>query len=197
MREPGSRFVSAWHYRCHHPNYDCFNVNKQFKLVRSGKAKKYTFDDYCRMPEYQNIMIKMFVRDKFPYGDYGEITDADLVKGKANLDRFVFVGMNEMYDTSMVLLADALDLKMTPADFDKERSANRPAAYKDFINHLHKNSTLQDEINEANKYDIGLYHHARKKFCGQLRSSSALLHPMLDIELDQRNVCLDLWKEVP
>lgn len=43
----------------------------------------------------------------------------------------------------MVLLADALDLPMTPADFDKERSTNRPKAYKDFMEHLHTNSTLQ------------------------------------------------------
>jgi len=47
------------------------------------------------------------------------------------------------YDTSMVLLADALDLPMTPADFDKERSTNRPLAYKDFMAQFQSNTTLQ------------------------------------------------------
>ena len=75
MRDPRTRFVSAWHYRCHHPNYDCFGVRKAFKAVRSGGTKKYTFDEYCAMPEYQNIMVKMLVKDKFPYGNYGELTE--------------------------------------------------------------------------------------------------------------------------
>ena len=26
VREPLSRVVSAWHYRCHNPNWDCFHV---------------------------------------------------------------------------------------------------------------------------------------------------------------------------
>lgn len=143
MRDPATRFISAWHYRCHNPNYDCFGIRKQFKAIRSGKARKFSFDEYCEMAEYQNIMIKMLVKDKFPYGDYGELTEEDMETGKANLDKFVFVGMNEMYDTSMVLLAEALDLPMTPADFDKERSTNRPKAYKDFMALLQTNTTLQ------------------------------------------------------
>jgi hypothetical protein len=77
LRDPRTRFVSAWHYRCHHPNYDCFGVRKAFKAVRGGGAKKYTFDEYCAMPEYQNIMVKMLVKDKFPYGNYGVLTEVN------------------------------------------------------------------------------------------------------------------------
>jgi hypothetical protein len=39
---------------------------------------------------------KMLVKDKFPYGDYGELTVEDMEEGKRNLDKFVFIGMNEM-----------------------------------------------------------------------------------------------------
>ena len=50
----------------------------------------------------------MFARDKFPYGQYGELTNMDLEKAKKNLLRFSFVGINEMFDTSLVLLAEAV-----------------------------------------------------------------------------------------
>jgi hypothetical protein len=117
----------------------------------------------------------------------------DLAVGKARIDQFVFVGMNEMYDTSMVLLADVLGIPLVPSDFDKERTANRPKAYHDFMVMLHTNATLQAEIEWANQYDIGLYEHGRAKFCEQLRQSAALVHPMIEAELDKQNVCLDFW----
>jgi len=117
----------------------------------------------------------------------------DLEIGKSRLDQFVFVGMNEMYDTSMVLLADVLGIPLVPSDFDKERAANRPKAYHDFMAMLTTNATLQAEIEWANQYDIGLYEHGRAKFCEQLRHSAALVHPMIEAELDKQNVCLDFW----
>ena len=49
---------------------------------------------------------------------------AELERGKQVIDQFVFVGMNEMYDTSIrVLLADALrdSHVVEPSDFDKAR----------------------------------------------------------------------------
>ena len=45
----------------------------------------------------------------------------------------------------------------------------------------------------ANHLDIGVYEHGRKLFCSRLAASSALVHPMIETELDQKNVCLDLW----
>lgn len=122
-----------------------------------------------------------------------DLAQRDLAAGQARLDQFVFVGMNEMYDTSMVLLADVLGIPLVPADFDKERAANRPKAYHDFVAVLNTNSTLQAEIEEANQFDIGLYEHGRAKFCEQLRVSAALVHPMIEAELDKQNVCLDFW----
>jgi hypothetical protein len=65
MRDPVTRFISAWFYRCHNPNYDCFGVRKSFKAIRSGKSKRYSYDDYCTMPEYQNIMIKVWCQVLF------------------------------------------------------------------------------------------------------------------------------------
>ena len=109
------------------------------------------------------------------------------------IDQFVFGGMNEMSDTSMVLLADALQIPMQPSDFDKERTANRVKAYASFLGELKTNTTLQREIHEANAIDIGIYEHARAKFCESLRTSPALVHPMIETELDSGNICFDLW----
>ena len=108
------------------------------------------------MAEYQNIMTKMLVKDKFPYGNYGPLGVEDLIKGKRAIDQFAFVGFNEMYDTSMVLLAEALQIPLQPSDFDKERTANRVKAYSNFLKELKQNSTLQQEIHDANALDIGI-----------------------------------------
>lgn len=56
----------------------------------------------------------MLVKDKFPYTDCGPLGPQDLEQGKRNLDKFVFVGLNEMYDTSMVLLGEALAIPLQP-----------------------------------------------------------------------------------
>ncbi len=73
-------------------------MNKRAKdlPLRMFQARRRTFEEYCGMREYQNIMLKMLVKDKFPYTDCGELTRADLQRGIEILDQFVFIGMNEM-----------------------------------------------------------------------------------------------------
>lgn len=137
----------------------------------------------------------MFARDKFPYGQYGELTDVDLAEAKKNLLRFTFVGINEMFDTSLVLLAEALRITLEPQDFDKERTALRATEYSRFLVHLEGNSTLQRRIRDVNRLDMALYNFARQIFCTTLENSEALEHPMIEVELDQRNVCFDIWRE--
>jgi hypothetical protein len=88
----------------------------------------------------------------------------------------------------MVLLAEVLGIPLEPSDFDKERTSNRPTAYLAFNRMLKTNSTLQAEIATANALDIGVYEHGRSLFCDRLRRSSALVHPMIETELDQKNV---------
>ena len=52
----------------------------------------------------------------------------------------------------------------------------------------------QAGIERANHLDIGLYEHGRKLFCDKLRTSAALVHPMIETELNDKNVCLDFWE---
>ena len=85
LRDPLTRYVSAWHYRCHNPNYDCFGVRKEFAAIRYGRSRKKSFDEYLAMAEYQNIMTKMLALDKLPYGNYGELDHLHLKKAKERL----------------------------------------------------------------------------------------------------------------
>ena len=59
---------------------------------RYGRKKKKSFDEYCAMREYQNIMTKMLALDKLPYGDYGELTSKHVQSAKQRLLQFAFVG---------------------------------------------------------------------------------------------------------
>lgn len=67
FRNPVSRLLSAWFYRCHTPNNDCFQVRPYFKLIHEGKLPKVDFDEYIEMNEYQNIQTRMLGADSFPY----------------------------------------------------------------------------------------------------------------------------------
>ena len=61
------RILSAWFYRCHTPNDDCFNVRAYFKSIRAGLIPKVTYAEYIEMPEYSNIQSRMLGADSFPY----------------------------------------------------------------------------------------------------------------------------------
>jgi len=67
FREPISRLLSAWFYRCHTPNNDCFQVRPYFKEIGQGKLPQVKFPEYAEMVEYQNIQTRMFGADSFPY----------------------------------------------------------------------------------------------------------------------------------
>jgi hypothetical protein len=62
-----TRLLSAWFYRCHTPNNDCFQVRPEFKEIAAGQRPKVTFEEYIEMPEYQNIQSRMLGADSFPY----------------------------------------------------------------------------------------------------------------------------------
>lgn len=69
MRHPVSRLVSAWFYRCHSPNSDCFQVRPEFKLIKQKKKPKAIFPEYLEMTEYNNILTRMLGAGSFPYKD--------------------------------------------------------------------------------------------------------------------------------
>ena len=89
-----SRILSAWFYRCHTPNDDCFNVRAYFKSIRAGLIPKVTYAEYIEMPEYSNIQSRMLGADSFPYRN---VTVDDEVSGiplLLNTQYIVHVYMN-------------------------------------------------------------------------------------------------------
>lgn len=99
-----------------------------------------------------------------------------------------------MYDSSLVLMSELLQIPLLPQDFDKERTQERPVAYVRFAEKLSQNSTLQAGVEAANSLDMALYEFGRQLFCRQLMGSVALEHPMIETELDRKNICLDVWQ---
>jgi hypothetical protein len=62
-----NRLLSAWFYRCHTPNNDCFQVRPYFKDIYEKRLPKVKFPEYIEMIEYQNIITRMLGADSFPY----------------------------------------------------------------------------------------------------------------------------------
>ena len=79
LRNPVSRVVSAYGYRCHSPNNDCYRVRDEYcqsgQLSRkecgpSTSSKVWSFEEYLELPEYHNIFTRMFglgSKGTFPY----------------------------------------------------------------------------------------------------------------------------------
>jgi hypothetical protein len=57
------RYISGFFYRAHSPNWDRFNIRPGYFLKDPTYPFKFSFEDYLEMPEYQNILVKMFSRD--------------------------------------------------------------------------------------------------------------------------------------
>lgn len=63
IRHPMTRYISGFFYRAHSPNWDRFNIRPGYFLKDPTYPFKFSFEDYLAMPEYQNILVKMFSRD--------------------------------------------------------------------------------------------------------------------------------------
>ena len=90
IRDPVERVKSAFYYRCHNPNMDCYHVRESYCQLRkksSGecgegvegpKGKVWTFDEYLELPEYHNIFTRMFggaPNGIFPYTADSPVTE--------------------------------------------------------------------------------------------------------------------------
>ena len=56
---------------------------------------KFSFEDYLKMPEYHNILVKRIALDKFPYFN-ATLTKKELKASKDCLSKFLVVGINEV-----------------------------------------------------------------------------------------------------
>lgn len=205
LRDPVSRVVSAWHYRCHSPNFDCYDVPgaakwalqarfaKKWKLPDSAKGwtppPNVTFSEYVSSwPQYHNIQTRMLGKDTFPYASV-PVDGTDLLVAKRVLDaKFALVGLFELFDHSVALLAHFAGIPLVADDFTRVR-ASHSSAYNAFTAALRQRPSLVALIRQANTYDHQLHDYARERLCRDLRKADLLgrpcpsgPHPLADAE---------------
>ena len=162
LREPTSRLLSAFYYRGHSPNNDFFQVRPYFKDIRDGKLPKVLFPEYIEMPEYQNIMTRMFGADSFPYKNV-TITDKVFEAAVDALDHMYFIAIQEVYDVSVKVMLREFNMTHLDIPIEKERDQSVSKKVTEEKMLIKSNVTLMNRVRENNKYDVHLYSLAVSK----------------------------------
>ena len=128
LRDPVSRYLS--HYN-HHINY---------------KKDNMPFEKWMENPRQSNFQVKFLANED------------NLSKAKEILEnKFLFVGLAEEFDISLILMKHLLFL---PASFNiKYQKRNISSGYK--LNKKNLSPDILDKIKEKNKLDILLYKHVK------------------------------------
>mmetsp|Transcript_45679 Transcript_45679/g.92208 ORF Transcript_45679/g.92208 Transcript_45679/m.92208 type:complete len:515 (+) Transcript_45679:73-1617(+) len=184
IRHPMTRYISGYFYRAHSPNWDRFNIRPGIFSKHPTYPFKFSFDDYLAMPEYHNILVKMFSRDAFPYFN-ATLTQQDLDLSIKRLDTFVVVGLNEAYDASVQLLLALLGVTL------RDDQIHLPAAmtstysgdHEKFKAEVRDDHTLAARIQDANSVDAQLFEWSVDVFCKKLCAKQL-------IKFDKRGVCV-------
>lgn len=187
VRDPVSRVVSAWHYRCHNPNFDCFDVPGAAKWgaqIRRARGKpllrdqilpssNVSFTSYLGWPQYHNIQTRMLGRDEFPYASV-QLDNFDLRRALDILDRkFALVAVFELFDHSLALLSDLAGVSLNLIDFNRVRASHSDSYYT-FKRAFHGNASLIARVKAANQLDLQLHSYARARLCKELAAANLL-----------------------
>jgi len=181
LREPTSRLLSAWFYRCHSPNADCYQVRPEFKLIKNGQLPQVTFDQYLDMPEYNNIQTRMLGADSFPYRNV-TITREIFNAAVDAVDNAYFVGLQEAYEISVKLMMRELNLHSNSTKGDppilKERDNTVSKSIKANKAAILGNKALMKRIGDINNWDRHLYRVATERFCQTVKKYPDLLQQL-------------------
>ena len=196
VREPVSRVVSAWHYRCHNPNFDCFHVPgaTQWRDRKKdpdwylkapngttassssvGGGDYVTFREFLDLPHYHNIQTRMLAKDRFPYDVTPVSADDVFAAIDVATSTFAVVGVFELFDHSVALLAAMAGVPVAAADFERVRATHSPQ-YAAFSDALRRDDGLARAAFDANRHDATLHVWASSRLCAQLRH-----HGLLDL----------------
>ena len=183
IRHPMTRYISGFFYRAHSPNWDRFGLRPGYFSRDPTYPFKFSFDDYLQMPEYKNILVKMFAKDKFPYFN-ASLNIVDLQLAKDRLSKFLVVGINEAYDASVQLL-----LSLTGVTTLRDDQIHLPPAmtstyaedYEAFKKRAKSETALRDKIQAANNLDIELYQWAVGIFCKKLQGRQLLSYDKIGL----------------
>ncbi len=161
IRDPIERVVSQY-------NYVRFRDDHSHYLSEIVNEKKMSIKDYVRSgicDEVNNGMVRLLsgVEDivQEPYGEssipYGTNDKTLLERALENVDRhFAFVGLQEHFDKSLLLLRERLSL-----DTVTYRRQNTGRRHYDKV---HPDDDDREVIREYNELDIKLYRYMRTRF---------------------------------
>ncbi|MCS3668061.1 hypothetical protein GGP77_002304 [Salinibacter ruber] len=161
VRDPVSRVVSHYNYvrfRTDHSHYLRETVEEEDMSIA-----EYVTSGVC--DEMNNGMVRLLagVEDivQEPYGDsvlpYGTNDPALLERALENIDNhFVFVGLQEHFDESLLLLRDELDVDTITYSRQNTGSRHYEKRYPDDVD--------REAIHEYNELDIELYRRVRTRF---------------------------------
>jgi hypothetical protein len=111
LREPIDRVLSHYYRHIHHPDLspaDRRRARKQLR-ERAGSLEEALVD--MRLPQIRNLATRFLCG--YPSRD-GELAASALENAKANLRNFAFVGIQERFDESLVMLQRTLGLDLVP-----------------------------------------------------------------------------------
>ena len=191
VREPLGRVVSAWHYRCHNPNWDCFHIDGSVQwaerkrlhddwYVRPPNASDVlpwvSFGQFLGMEHYQNIQTRMLGGDRFPYSPT-KVDAMDVRRALSRIDaHFAVVGVFELFEHSAALIAVLAGVPVDPADLVRVR-AQHTTKYSEFTAALRGGAALAAKVLEKNVHDQTLHREASVRLCRQLRETDLLELP--------------------
>ena len=191
VREPLGRVVSAWHYRCHNPNWDCFHIDGSVQwaerkrlhddwYVRPPNASDVlpwvSFGRFLDMEHYQNVQTRMLGSDRFPYSPT-RVEALDVRRALSRIDaHFAVVGVFELFEHSAALIAVLAGVPVDPADLVRVRAQHTPK-YSEFTAALRGDAALAAKVLEKNVHDQTLHREASVRLCRQLRENDLLELP--------------------
>ena len=116
------------------------------------------------------------------------------------LNRFRFIGLQEAYNSSVLLLASIFNLgALGPADFAKQRHTDEEALL--LCKQYRRRAVGSDPIvcravMRANHLDVKLYEFAHRAFCARLETHGLRDHTAVTQELAGAKLCGELdWSD--
>ena len=224
IRQPWVRGVSAYFYRGHNPNYDAYKLRPGLWVHPNDRKlypaligqKTYTFKEYLGMPEYQNVITKMF-------GDSAECPQVqhcrrkpgsdisatcDMVTGchgyrnttylnEEHVDAAVealkahaFVGLLEAYNASVLLAAAEFGVtNLEEDDFAQSRPSAALQADCSPSRVLRADADACRAAFSAYALDNVVYERAHRLFCDRLDVKGLLDRDDVRKELTKRKLC--------
>jgi len=160
LRDPVRRLISLYYYSHSTP------TAHYHKVARNMTLEEFLFR--CQLLELDNGMTRLIAGDKdslfINQTPFGQCDEALLEQAKANLDRdFSFVGIQEEFDKSVLLLAQVLGWKS--CCYLTLNAGNRPATRGYRIS-----DSVRSELAERNRLDCRLYAYCRDRFADAFSS---------------------------